>query len=244
MLNSADPSQGPGLCAGDSIVNRPAPGLRGASYSFPLSPQSPPGPERAWNPTGVRVGGISVLDRASPPAFGAWTGGKGLGARAYFLKIWRLLGVCVSEQLCCRSIRFPWQLGTGDRECSSRFQRAKGRSSVCCARPLEAMVSQPRLLAPTHSRPRCLSESRGENVSPFQSTLEWATVGAPSATSLRPGPPNTKVGKKVSSGRIRQALSCWIQLRGAGALREAAGRAPGRVGPLGSPAHSSGKAVD
>lgn len=104
MLNSADPSQGPGLCAGDSIVNRPAPGLRGASYSFPLfSPQSPPGPERAWNPTGVRVGGISVLDRALPPAFGAWTGGKGLGARAYFLKIWRLLGVCVSEQLCCRS---------------------------------------------------------------------------------------------------------------------------------------------
>lgn len=104
MLNSADPSQGPGLCAGDSIVNRPAPGLHGASYSFPLfSPQSPPGPERAWNPTGVRVGGISVLDRALPPAFGAWTGGKGLGARAYFLKIWRLLGVCVSEQLCCRS---------------------------------------------------------------------------------------------------------------------------------------------
>lgn len=110
MLNSADPSQGPGLCAGDSIVNRPAPGLGGASYSFPLfSPPSPPGPERAWNPTGVRVGGISVLDRALPPAFGAWTGGKGLGARAYFLKIWRLLGVCVFQSNCVagRAIRFP-----------------------------------------------------------------------------------------------------------------------------------------
>ena len=45
MLNSTDTSRGPGLCAGDSIVNRPAPGLGvGGSYSFPLfSPRVPQG---------------------------------------------------------------------------------------------------------------------------------------------------------------------------------------------------------
>lgn len=74
-----------------------------------LLTQSPPGPEGAWNPTGVRVGGVLVLDQAQPPAFGPWTGGKGLGAGAYFLKIWRLLGVCVFQSNCVagRAIWFP-----------------------------------------------------------------------------------------------------------------------------------------
>lgn len=111
-----------------------------------LLTQSPPGPEGAWNPTGVRVGGVLVLDQAQPPAFGPWTGGKGLGAGAYFLKIWRLLGVCVCfRAIVLRVVQFGslWQLGTRGGECPSRVQSASGPIFAGCARPLEAMASTP-----------------------------------------------------------------------------------------------------
>ena len=54
MLNCTDPSRGPGLCAGDSIVNRPAPGLGGREARI-LSPSSHP-----RIPQGQRVPGIQL----------------------------------------------------------------------------------------------------------------------------------------------------------------------------------------
>ena len=122
-----------------------------------------------------------------------------------------------------------WQLGTGGGEYSSRVQSASGPIFAGRARPLEAMASTP--LTGAHPLPEAIpfwvarGAGNASSLHPFKSTLEWTTVGAPSATSLRPGPPATKVGKKeVSSGRIRQAPSCWIQLRGA---EPQGGRGPG-----------------